>query len=246
MDILQTIQTPIYTTTLPSNGKEIEYRPFLRKEEKILLIALQSQDPKEMARAIKQIIKNCIVSQINFDELTTYDIEYLTLKVRLCSNNETVTITFNPIENSTCPECSKQRSIDVDLNQIKIFKNPEHSSKFWLIENVIGVIMREPNGKMFEKIQDIFWGGPTTIDKDQDLILSHIDYIFTPTEQFSFKDIPKEKQTEWIESLLHEQYKKLENFFSTLPKLKCDIDVNCKTCGFKEIYKMESLSDFFV
>jgi hypothetical protein len=237
---LPTISTPTYELELPSTEKTIEYRPFLVREEKLLVLALESEDTKQITTAIKTVIKNCIrTKNIKVENLPTFDIEYLFLNIRGKSVGELVDI------NIICPDDGETTvPVKINLEEIKVKKNPEHNKVMELDESVT-MEMKYPSLEQFIKTNFDFNDSATTMDQSFDMIASCVDKIYTNDEVWSASDVSKKELIEFLEQLNTNQFKKVETFFETMPKLSHTIKVvNPKTKVESEVV-LEGLSSFF-
>ena len=237
---LPKITTPIYELEIPSLKKKIRYRPFLVKEEKILIIALESEDSKAIANAVKNVISNCILSKgIKVDDLSTFDIEYLFLNIRGKSVGESVDVLI------TCPDDeTTQVPVSINLDEINVEENPKHSRDIKL-DDTLTLRMRYPS--MTEFIKNNFDSGDSvSVDDTFDLIVSCIDQIYSEEESWVAKDSTKKELLEFVEQLSSKQFKEVEKFFETMPKLSHTIKIkNPKTDVESEVV-LEGLSAFFV
>tara|TARA_R100001015_G_C4630752_1_gene192679 strand:- start:2338 stop:3057 length:720 start_codon:yes stop_codon:yes gene_type:complete len=236
---LPKIATPTYELVLPSSDRKIKFRPFLVKEEKILVIAMESEDQKQITNAIKTVINNCILSRgIKVDKLSTFDIEYLFLNIRGKSVGENVEVLV------TCPDDNKtQVPVIIPLDEIKIQKNPEHKKDIKLDDNLV-MRMRYPSLSEFIK-SNFDFDGSIGVDESFDLVISCIDQIYNEEESWTSSDCTKKEMSEFLEQLSSKQFKEIEKFFDTMPKLSHKIKVkNPKTKVENEIV-LEGLSSFF-
>jgi len=232
-----------YETTIPSTKQKIFIRPFLVKEEKILLTALAGQDSEEIARATKQIVNNCIVTEgVDIDRLELYDLEYLILQLRIRSVGETTKIRFMPRQGADCDECKQYREIEINLTEAAIEENSEHTKTIKLTENV-GLIMRSPTIKMMGKIESA--KASSNLQELFKIIWMCVDTVYDGDSMTSSKDVPVKDGVEFLESLNAEQFSKVEKFFSTLPKLKQSVPVKCKSCQFEQDFVLVGLENFF-
>ena len=214
MSVLPSLATPEYELILPSNGKTIKYRPFLVREEKILLMALESDDEHELVGAVKQIVRNCVLSDVNVDTLPMFDLEYLFLKLRSRSIGDVIKLTIKPREDA--PEdcvCSRPREISINLEEVEVVKNPKHSSKIKLTKDV-GVIMKYPDFKMLEEIQKLNDSRET--DRLFKIILRCIKSVYEKDQVTDMMDIDPDDAIKWLESLTQKQFEKLQEFFETI------------------------------
>jgi hypothetical protein len=239
---LPKISTPTYELVLPSTGKTIKYRPFLVKEEKILILALESQSTKEITNAIKQVLKDCIVTKgIKVEELPTFDIEYIFLNVRGKSVGESLDLII------TCGDDGEtQVPVTVFIDQIKVEEDPEHKRDIQLDTDLV-LRMKYPSLDQFIKTNFDFSAeqSSSSIDRSFDIISSCIDVIFNAEESWSAADSTKKELTDWIETLTPNQFKEIEKFFDTMPRLSHTVKViNPKTKVESEVV-LEGLTSFF-
>lgn len=241
---LPVLSVPTFDVEIPSNKEIITMRPFLVKEEKILLMALAGQDPAEMTKATKQIINNCVVSPFfKLDSLEMYDVEYLLLQLRIKSIGETTKIKFQPITTSECPECQKARVVEVNLTEAKIETASGHSKKIDLTSN-IGLLMKYPNAKMLELLEKA--RNTKSLDEVFKVIWTCVECVYSGDEIHNASEVKIEEGVQFLENLTSEQFAKIETFFQTMPKLKQTIKVKCGICDFSQDFVLEGLESFFV
>jgi hypothetical protein len=236
---LPKIVAPSYELELPSTEETIQYRPFLVKEEKLLVIALESEDTKQITTAIKTVIKNCILTKnIKVEALPTFDIEYLFLNIRGKSVGEELEV------NIICPDDGEtQVPVKINLDDIKVQKNEDHTNKI-KVDNSIMMEMKYPSLEQFIK-NNFDFTNKNAMDQSFDLIASCIDKIFTEDEVWSTADVTKKELTDFLESMNSSQFKEIEKFFETMPKLSHKIKVkNPKTEVESEVI-LEGLASFF-
>ena len=236
---LPKISTPIYELELPSTGEPIQYRPFLVKEEKLLVIALESEDTKQITTAIKTVIKNCILTKnVKVESLPTFDIEYLFLNIRGKSVGEELEV------NIICPDDGEtQVPVKINLDDIQVQKNEEHNNHIKL-DNSIMMEMKYPSLDQFIK-NNFDFNDKSAMDQSFELIGSCIDKIYTEEEVWSSNDVTKKELTDFLESMNSSQFKDIEKFFETMPKLSHTIKVkNPKTEVESEVV-LEGLASFF-
>jgi hypothetical protein len=239
---LPKISTPQYELVLPSTGKTIKYRPFLVKEEKILILALESQSTKEITNAIKQVLKDCIVTKgVKVEALPTFDIEYIFLNVRGKSVGESLDLII------TCGDDGEtQVPVTVFIDQIKVEEDPEHKKDIQLDTDLV-LRMKYPSLDQFIKTNFDFSSNQSSsnIERSFDIISSCIDVIFNAEESWSAADSTKKELTDWIDTLTPNQFKEIEKFFDTMPKLSHTVKViNPKTKVESEV-ELEGLTSFF-
>ena len=236
---LPTIATPTYELTLPSSNRKIKYRPFLVKEEKILILAMESQDSKQIARAVKDVISKCILSKgIKVEKLATFDIEYLFLNIRGKSVGEQIEVMV------TCPDDNEtQVPMSINVDSIKVQKDKNHSTDIQL-DDVYTLRMKYPS--LTEFIKNNFGAmGEMNVDDTFDLIASCIDQVYSEEESWASAECTKKELTNFIESLNSNQFKKVENFFETMPKLSHSVKVLNPNTKVESEIKIEGLQSFF-
>jgi hypothetical protein len=236
---LPKIATPSYELELPSTGQTIHYRPFLVKEEKLLVIALESEDTKQITNAIKNVIKNCILTKsIKVETLPTFDIEYLFLNIRGKSVGEEIEV------NITCPDDDvTTTTVSINLDDIKVQKNEEHTNKI-KVDKSIMMEMKYPSLDQFIK-NNFDFNDASAMDQSFDLIASCIDKIYTEDEVWAAADVTKKELNEFLEQMNSSQFKEIEKFFETMPKLSHKLKVtNPKTKVESEVV-LEGLASFF-
>tara|TARA_A100001011_G_scaffold294273_1_gene306363 strand:- start:11733 stop:12452 length:720 start_codon:yes stop_codon:yes gene_type:complete len=236
---LPKIATPTYELVLPSSDRKIKYRPFLVKEEKILIIAMESEDQKQITNAIKSVINNCIITRgIKVDKLSTFDIEYLFLNIRGKSVGENVEVLI------TCPDDEKtQVPVMIPLDEIKIQKHPDHNKDIKLDDNLI-LRMKYPSLSEFIKSNFDLTGG-IGVQESFDLIISCIDQIYNEEESWTSADCTKKEMIDFLDQLNSKQFKEIENFFDTMPKLSHTVKVTNPETKVKSDIVLEGLSSFF-
>ena len=236
---LPKIATPTYELELPSTGKVIQYRPFLVKEEKLLVIALESEDTKQITTAIKAVLKSCILTKgIKVDHLPTFDIEYLFLNIRVKSVGEELEI------NITCPDDEEtQVPITINLDDIKVEKKEDHTKQIKLDGNIM-MEMKYPSLNEFIKT-NFDPNDKNQMEQSFDLIGSCIDKIYTQEEVWATEDCTKKEMTEFLESMNSSQFKEIENFFTSMPKLSHTVKVTNPKTKVKSDVILEGLASFF-
>ena len=238
---LPKINTPTHELVLPSNGKKIKYRPFLVREEKILVMAMESEDMKQITTAIVDILNNCILTRgVKVEKLSTFDIEYLFLNVRSKSVGETVEV------NVTCPDDGEtQVQMEIDIDSIKVQKDKNHTNIVKLDDN-LSMKLKYPS--MNEFIENNFDATDTSrseVSQSLDMITSCIDMIYNEEESWSSTDSTKKELSEFIEQLNTKQFKDVEKFFTTMPKLSHTVKVKNPKTGVENKVVLEGLASFF-
>ena len=236
---LPKIATPTYELELPSTGKSVKYRPFLVKEEKVLVIALESEDNKQITNAIKAVLKSCILSKgIKVEDLPTFDIEYLFLNIRGKSVGEDLEV------NIICPDDNEtQVPVTINLDDIEVQRDDNHTNKI-KVDDSIMMEMKYPSLDQFIKNNFDFKEG-NQMDQSFDLIASCIDKIYTEDEVWSTADCTKKEVKEFLESMNSSQFKDIEKFFETMPKLQHTITVKNPKTKVESDVVLEGLASFF-
>jgi hypothetical protein len=237
---LPKIATPTYHLVLPSTKQEIKYRPFLVKEEKVLVLALESQDNKQISTAIKTVLNNCIQTKgIKIEQLPTFDIEYLFLNIRGKSVGEEVEVTI------ICPDDEETTvPIKIALDEIQVQESEEHNKDIKLDDNLV-MRLKYPSLEEFIKNNFDFTGNNANIDQSFDLIASCIDVIFNDEESWESSDVTKKELIDFLEQLNSNQFKQIEKFFETMPKLSHKIEVTNPKTKVKSTVVLEGLASFF-
>jgi hypothetical protein len=236
---LPKVSTPTYELEIPSIKKTVKYRPFLVKEEKILIIAMESEDPKQITEAVKDVISNCIISRgIKVDALATFDIEYLFLNIRGKSVGETAEVLI------TCPDDGEtQVPVTINLDDIKVEVNEEHTRDIQLDDN-LSVRMKYPSIQEFIK-NNFIRNDQISVDDTFGVITSCIEQIYNEEESWAASDCSKKELTDFLESLSSKQFKKIEKFFETMPKLSHTIKVKNPNTDVENKIVLEGLTSFF-
>ena len=236
---LPKIATPTYELELPSSGKTIQYRPFLVKEEKLLVIALESEDTKQITTAIKAVIKACIKSKgVKVEALPTFDIEYLFLNIRGKSVGEELDV------NIICPDDEKtQVKVQINLDDIKCHHTEGHTNKIEL-EGGLMMEMKYPSLDQFIK-SNFDMNEKNQMDQSFDLIASCIDKVYSEEEVWATEDCTKKELKDFLESMNSAQFKEIEKFFESMPKLSHTVTVTNPKTKVKSDVVLEGLASFF-
>jgi hypothetical protein len=209
-------------------------------------MASQSDDAKDMVDAIKQVIRNCVLDEIDVDTLPTFDLENIFIQLRARSVNDVVNLSYNcnnKITNDKGEEnaCGNLVKFDIDLLELKAEKNPNHTNKI-VINDKLGIVLKYPTFNMMEKLDM----ENNNMEHILDIIISCIDYIYDQDNLYYAKDSTKEELTEFVENLQQSDLEKIQEFFTTLPKLKKDLHFHCNKCGYEEDITVEGIQNFFV
>ena len=236
---LPTIVTPTYELELPSTGKKVKYRPFLVKEEKLLVLALETENTKDISTAIKTVLKSCIQSRgVKVENLPTFDIEYLFLNIRGKSVGEDIEVNLiSPDDEVT------EVPVTINIDDIKIQKSEDHNKKVKL-DDTLMMEMKYPSLDQF--IQSNFdFGDEVSMDQSFDLISSCIDKIYNEEEVWSTADCTKKEVKDFLEQMNSMQFKEIEKFFETMPKLSHSVTFTNPKTKVESTVVLEGLSSFF-
>ena len=235
---LPKLNVPVYEAVLPSTEKVIKYRPFLVKEEKLLLTAQESGEDAVLP-AVKQILKNCVQGEIDVDRMPIFDIEYLFLRLRAKSIGEEVTLGLRPWG---CPQnngelCKYTTEVAINLEEIECKKDKKHSSKI-MLDDKIGIMMKYPD------ISQIGMEGSET-EMGMKVIKNCVNMIFTEEETHERDSFTDKELDEFIDSLNSKQMENINNFFETMPTIKYTAKYTCKTCDEEKETTIQGLQSFF-
>ena len=235
---LPKISTPTYELVLPASGKKIKYRPFLVREEKVLIVAMESEDETQIATAVKDVIKNCIITRgVKVDDFATFDIEYVFLNIRGKSVGEDVEVLV------TCPDDGEtQVPTVISLDDIKVHTDKNHKKDI-VLDDELTLRMKYPS--MGEFVKTNFSGEEITVEGTFDLIASCVEQVFNEEESWSASDCTKKEMTEFLEQLSSKQFKEIEKFFETMPKLSHTVKVKNPNTGVDNEILLEGLNAFF-
>ena len=235
---LPKITTSEYELELPSNGKTVKYRPFLVREEKILILALESANQKAITNAVKQVIKECVLTKgIKIEQLPAFDIEYLFLNIRGKSVGESIDLLV------TCGDDGETEvGVTVPIADIQVVKSEEHTKDIEIGDGWT-VKMKYPSLSQF--IETNFTESADTVEKSFQVIASCIDIVYNKDDMFAAADCTKKELKEWVESLTSQQFQKIEKFFETMPKLTHTLKVVNPKTRKENTVVLEGLTDFF-
>ena len=227
-----------YELTLPSQQKKIKYRPFLVKEEKILLMALETQKPEDMLEAVKNIVKSCTFNEINPEDYPMFDLEYIFLQIRAKSVGEISKIKV------LCPDDKKTyEKVEVDLSKVEVYVEDDHSNNIVLDEDrKLGILLKYPSLKI---INTGILTGDVKLAQMYELIVNSIEQIYEGDKVHMAKDTDKKELDDFVNNLSGEQMKNIQKFFETMPRLEQKVKVtNSKTKVESEV-TLKGLADFF-
>jgi len=228
---------PTYELELPSTGKTVKYRPFLVKEEKVLLLALESEDEKQIRQAVKDLIKNCVLSRIKVDQLPIFDLEYLFLNIRGASIGESLSLTV------TCQDDNETKvDVKVSINDIQVFKPEGHSTKIEF-DDTFGVVMTYPSMQRFIDLD--FLQKDLNTEEVFELIAESIEQIYQGEDVYDTTTTSKKEFREFVDSLTTKQFEAIQQFYETSPKLRHTFTVKNPKTGVESEYTLEGLQSFF-
>jgi len=235
---LPKINTPTYELVIPSTGKKIKYRPFLVREEKVLIIAMETEDLSQIANAVQDVISSCILSRgVKVNELSTFDIEYLFLNIRGKSVGEEVEVLV------TCPDDGTTKvPVTINLDEIQVLIDEDHSKDIKLDDNLT-LRMKYPS--MEEFVKNNFSISDVNLEETFNVIMSSIEQIYSEEESWSAKDCTKKELREFVEQLNSKQFKEIEKFFTTMPKLSHTITIKNPNTEVESDVVLEGLASFF-
>ena len=238
---LPTITTPTYELKMPSTGKKIKYRPFLVKEEKILILALETKNQNEITNSVKDVLKKCILTRgVKVDDLPTFDIEYIFLNIRAKSIGEDIRLTV------TCPDDRETKiPVTIYVDEIKVTKPEGHTTDV-VIDDKLTLRMKYPSLNQFvENNFEVDDDPEVLVNKTFKVVADCMDTVFTEEDAWEAKDYTSSERVKFVEQLNSKQYKKVENFFATMPKLSHTIEVVNPNTKEKGSVVLEGLADFF-
>ena len=244
--MLPKIDVPVFSINLISTGKEVKFRPFTVKEEKLFLMANESSDLKTIIDTTKQVLNNCIISEVDIDKLPVFDIEYLFLNIRARSVSEVINLNYkcnNDIKNEKeegTHKCGHTVKIDVNILDVKPKNDNKQETKIQITDKV-GIVMKYPN---FDTVQK--YGNGNQADIIMKLTADCIEYIYDDDQIYYAKDTPEEELIDFIEGMQSKDLEKIKNFFDNMPKISKELDFKCGKCGYEEKITVEGLESFFV
>jgi len=226
---LPKLETPTYKTKIPSTDKLIEFRPFLVKEEKLLLMASEGKN-KDSNEIAKRLLKSCILTEINIEDLTTFDVEFLFLELRSKSVGAEVSLMIG------CEKCSEKSSVEINLEEDVYVEGKLKDIEMKIpVSNTVGIEMKCPT------IDDL----DGTSNEPIDMIMSCIKSVYDDKSVYNVSDYTKKELREFVDSLSMKDIQKIQNFFESLPKVKCKTKFKCASCGTDNNFDIEGLSNFF-
>jgi hypothetical protein len=237
---LPVINAPEYFLELPSTGQKVKYRPFVVREEKVLLLALESEDISEMSNAVKNVLSSCVKGDnINIETLPTFDIEYLFLNIRGKAVGEDIEV------NLLCPDDQETYVLTkIFIDEIKVQKNPEHKKEIKLNDSLL-MEMKYPSLEQFIKSNFDFQNKKNQLEQSLDLIASCVNKIYNEEEVWTSSDVTKQEIVDFIENMNSNQFRKIEEFFETMPKLEHKVKIKNPNTKVESEVTLAGLSDFF-
>ena len=234
---LPQVALPTYELTVPSSGKKLKYRPFVVKEEKLLLLALESGDDKEIERAVKTLLKGCIQTRVKVEELPIFDLEYIFLQIRAVSVGEIVEM------NVICKDDNETRvRYDINLADVQVYFPEGHTNKVEL-SDTMGIIMKYPSMDDFIKTSII--GATPDANSVLDIVAGCIDQIYDGEDVYDSSTTSKKEFVQFVENLTNSQFDKLQKFFETAPSLEHTFTVTNPNTGEPSEFTITGLSNFF-
>tara|TARA_R110000764_G_scaffold59357_1_gene128228 strand:- start:1592 stop:2305 length:714 start_codon:yes stop_codon:yes gene_type:complete len=236
--MLPNLNLPDFATNLPSDNREVRFRPFLVKEEKILLMALEGGDPKEVENAVLRILCNCIdLTEEDVYDLPPFDVEFLFLQLRAKSVDNIVRLNLSHKDKEKCAHTTEY---ELDLNDIEVVVDPNHNSRILLTEDA-GVVMTYPSIRNTKGLEEA--SKDSAVDSMFETIANTLDMVFD--KDSVYEDASHQDKIEFIENLNKEQFEKIIQFYNTVPSLSHDITFTCEQCGETETITVRGLAGFF-
>lgn len=232
---LPKLDAPRYEMKLPSTNQKVVYRPYLVKEEKILMLAMESGDDRQMIRAVKDVISACTDGAVDVDTMTMFDMEYMFTQLRSKSVGEKTTVGVS------CTSCSTKNDVDIDLSNVHVTVPNAKSRKIELTKEV-GVMLKYPS---LDEVMSTQTSDAPEVEKTFDVIISCIDSIYSGDEIFDAKDQTKKELKEFIESLSADQFNKIKSFVETMPSAKVAVSFDCTKCGHHNEFDVKGIANFF-
>ena len=241
---LPKLDVPIYELKLPSTGKSIRFRPFLVKEEKLFLMASESNDIKNIVDTIRQVIRNCVIDEIDVDNMPVHDIEYFFLNLRARSISEVVELNYKCLnevsdDQGNSKQCTGKVKFNLNLLELEPEKNPNHTNKIQITEK-LGVVMKYPSFELLNEFATDY-----NSEKIIDIIVQCIDYFYDEENIYYAKNETKEELTNYVDNLPTDTFSKIQNFFETMPKIRKNLNFKCPKCSHEEDIVLEGVQNFF-
>jgi hypothetical protein len=231
-------KTPVYKMVIPSVNKEVSYRPFLVKEQKALLLAQQSDDQKTMIATLTSVLQSCVQDNIDVDDLAIFDLEYMFSQIRAKSVGEVVELI---LKCDTCEDEKAKVKVSINLNDLKVEKPKDHNTNIRLFDDV-GIVMKYPKLDILDTIQKLDTGDIESVFK---LMCECIDTIYAGEEVHHAHEYSKKELNEFLENLTEDQFRKIQSFFETMPKLEKKLDYSCPVCSKEQSVVVSGIDSFF-
>jgi len=241
---LPKIDVAVYEIELPILKKKVRYRPFLVKEQKILLMAASQESPDAIEKAIRQILNNCCLDNIDIENLSILDVEYFFMNIRAVSVGEIVESRYrckNTVDDVVCNNLMK---VEMNLKEVTVTGLDSYKDTIQITDN-IAVKMTLPKYSLIEKAAEVSETKDTVSDFVFDLLVDCIEYIYEGEQVYYAKEIPKEELVEFLENMNSAQFEKVQEYFSNVPKLNKTKDVTCNKCGYEHKIEFEGIESFF-
>lgn len=237
---LPNVAAPLFNLTLPSNGQNITFRPFLVKEEKILLMAKEGKDEESIVTATIQILENCTNGEVNIKSLPSFDIEYLFLNIRAKSVGEEIELRYRHSGgvNREGIECGTSTPVLIDIEEVKVKFDDTHSNKIMLTDTV-GIQMKYPSIGTYESMIH------HSLEDVVEVIVDCIEFLYDNDQIYDETTTSRKEYKDFIENLSQEQLQKINKFFETMPRIEHEIEYTCGGCGQKDKLTLRGLTDFF-
>ncbi|MFZ4414238.1 MAG: hypothetical protein ACOYOV_14240 [Bacteroidales bacterium] len=238
---LPKIDTPVYDLDLPLSKKHIRFRPFLVKEQKNLMMAMEADDKETIERNIKQVLNNCTLTEgINIDKLPVIDIEYYFINLRARSVGEIVENGYVCTNEVNGVKCDNKIKAKFNLLEVQVEFDPEAKEEIKLTDNIT-IKLKYPEFSLVDKLSK----KESAVDVAFEVVVDSIEYIYDGKQYYHAHETPKEELLQFVESLNQTQFSKLEEFFNHLPKMNKKVEMKCSKCGFDHTFRMEGLESFF-
>lgn len=236
---LPIIESPKYSAKIPSTGKTVQYRPYLVKEEKILMIAMESENQNQILQAIKDIVRSCTFDKVDPDKLCTFDLEYLFLKLRAKSVGEISKVGLK------CEKCDKPTTVEINLDEIEVKTDNLPSNKIKLTDT-IGVTLSWPRVKLINQIEGAA-NNSNRVDGVMDIVLSCIESIYDDTKIYPADEQTREELVKFLDSLNQTQFAKIQEFIEKMPRLEHTVKFGCanKDCKHNNSLTISGMASFF-
>jgi hypothetical protein len=234
---LPKLETPRYELVIPSTNKTVAFRPYLVKEEKVLLMALESDNPKQIFAAMQDVISACTFGAVSVDSLTSFDIEYIFLQLRIKSVGETVTVSLK------CEKDDAYTQVEVNLNDVKLNGSSDFKPTLDIkLNDTVGVVLKPIRAQDLIPLE----GNQKKVDLITDLVIATISHIYDESKIYRTEDVSKDELKQFVDSLSRQQVEKIQNYIASFPRLELDVTFTCFKCGHINTVKLSGIQSFFV